>query len=194
MKTTATIDIHSLYGEAALAGATSGQAFLPKLIDATKEAPRDTLVILNFGKVDIVTASFFRSAFRAFRDYARSTALVYPVLVNVNAATREEITFFAEGSGDAFLIATLGKNGDLTSPRVLGRLDPKQAHTLQAIVQLGDADAGQLRAAYPEQPPVSSAAWSNRLAVLAARGFIVETLVGRSKRFRPILKGLSYGP
>lgn len=194
MKPTSVINIHSLYGEATLAGATSGQAFLPKLIDATTEIPRDALVALNFAKVDIVTASFFRSAFRAFRDYARSTALIYPVFTNVNTASREEISFFAEGSGDAFLLASLAKDGELGAPRVLGRLDPKQAHTLQAVVQLGEADAGQLRAAYPEQPPVSSAAWSNRLAVLAARGFIVETLVGRSKRFKPILKGLSYGP
>lgn len=194
MKPTLIINIQSLYGEVTLAGATSGQAFLPKLIEATKGTPRDAVLALDFSKVDIVTASFFRSAFRAFRDYARSTALVYPVLANVNAATREEITFFAEGSGDVFLIATLGKSGELSAPRVLGRLDPKQAHTLNAVVQLGEADAGQLRGAYPEQPPVSSAAWSNRLAVLAARGFILETLVGRSKRFRPILKGLSYGP
>jgi len=194
MKPTTSIDILALYGAAMLAGATSGQAFLPKLIDATKGAPRDALVALNFAKVDIVTASFFRSAFRAFRDYARSTALIYPVLTNVNAASREEISFFAEGSGDAFLLASLAKGGELGAPRVLGRLDPKQAHTLQAIAELGEADAGQLRAEYPENPPVSSAAWSNRLAVLAARGFIVETLVGKTKRFRPILKGLTYGP
>lgn len=194
MKPNAVLDIFTLYGGATLAGATSGQAFLSKLVDLAGGVPRDALVALDFTKVDIVTASFFRSAFRAFRDYARSTAFIYPVLINTNAVTREEIAFFAEGSSDSFLLATLSKSGDLSSPLVLGRLDPKQATALQAVVALGEADAGELRAAYPEDPPVSSAAWSNRLAVLSAKGFVIERLVGRSKRFRPIIEGLSYGP
>ena len=194
MKPTAVLDIFTLYGGATLAGATSGQAFLSMLIDEATGVPRDALIALDFAKVDIVTASFFRSAFRAFRDYARSTAFIFPVLVNANAATREEIAFFAEGSGDSFLIAILGKSGELSSPFVLGRLDPKQAMALQAVVELGEADAGELRAAYTEDPPISSAAWSNRLAVLSAKGFVIERLVGRTKRFRPIIEGLSFGP
>ena len=193
MKPTIVLDIRTLYGAATLAGATSGQAFFSKLVDAVNGVQRDALVALDFAKVDIVTASFFRSAFRAFRDYARSTAAIYPVLVNANVATKEEIHFFAEGSGDGFLLATLGKDGELTSAHILGRLDPKQSMALRALVELGEADAGELRTAYAEDPPISSAAWSSRLAVLLAKGFVTERLVGRTKRFRPILEGMTDG-
>lgn len=193
MKPTRILEIRDLFGAGPLAGAASGQAFFSTLVDATSDLSRDAVVALNFGKVDIVTASFFRSAFRAFRDYARSELRLYPVFANANAATREEIAFFAEGSNDAFVLATLGKDGQLQAPFLLGQLDEKQAMALQALAALGEADAGELREAYPETPTVSSAAWSNRLAVLAAKGFIVERLVGRTKRFRPIIQGLVYG-
>ncbi len=193
MKPTKILEIRDLFGAGPLAGAASGQAFFSKLVEATSELPRDAVVALNFGRVDIVTASFFRSAFRAFRDYARSEFRIYPVFANANAATREEISFFAEGSNDAFVLATLGKNGQLTSPTVLGTLDDKQSLALRALAELGEADAGKLRETCPETPAVSSAAWSNRLAVLSAKGFVAERLMGRTKQFRPIIEGLVYG-
>ena len=194
MKPTAILEIRDLYGEALLAGSGSGQAFFSKLVDATKDLPRDAVIALNFTKVEVVTASFFRSAFRAFRDYARSTPMFFPVFANTNATTREEIAFFAEGSGDAFIFGTLTKAGDLKSSFVLGNLDAKQSKALKVLVELGEADAGQLRETYPEDPEVSSAAWSNRLAVLAAKGFAIERMVGRSKKYRPIIEELTYGP
>lgn len=193
MKPTKILEIRDLSGDGTLAGAASGQAFFSKLVEAVKEVPRDGVVALSFSKTDIVTASFFRSAFRAFRDYARAELRLYPVFANANAATREEIAFFADGSNDAFVLATLGKDGRLRSPLILGKLDEKQALTLRALADLGEADAGELRKAYPQEPPVSSAAWSNRLAVLSAKGFIIERLVGRTKKFRPIIEGLRYG-
>ena len=193
MKPTKIIGIRALSNEETLAGAGSGQAFFSKLADAVKDVPRDSVVALNFAKVDIVTASFFRSAFRAFRDYARAELRIYPVFTNVNVATREEIGFFAEGSGDVFVLATLGKDGQLKSPLALGRLDEKQSRALRAIANLGEADAGQLREAFPETPVVSSAAWSNRLAVLSAKGLVMERLEGRAKKFKPIIEGLTHG-
>ena len=193
MKPTLVIKIRDLYGEATLAGSASGQAFLSKLIDATKDLPFNAVVALNFTRVDVVTASFFRSAFRTLRDYARSTAMFFPVFANMNAATRDEISFFADGSGDVFVLGTLTKDGILKSTFVQGKLDAKQSETLKALVELGEADAGQLRDTYPEDPEVSSAAWSNRLAALAVKGVVMERLVGRTKKYRPIVEDLTYG-
>lgn len=91
MRPTAILEIRDLYGDALLTGSASGQAFFSRLVAATNDLPRDAVVALNFAKVDVVTASFFRSAFRALRDYARSTAMFFPVFTNANGATREEM-------------------------------------------------------------------------------------------------------
>lgn len=193
MKPTAILEIRDLYGDTLLAGSASGKAFFSKLVEATQDLPRDAVIALNFSKIDVVTASFFREAFRAFRDYARSTPMIFPIFTNTNAATREEIAFFAEGSGDAFAFGTLTKAGDFKTSFILGKLDSKQSKALMVVVELGEADAGQLLKTYPEVPEVSSAAWSNRLAALAAKGFVIERLVGRTKKYRPITEELTYG-
>jgi hypothetical protein len=91
------------------------------------------------------------------------------------------------------VFATLTKSGELVDPVLLGKLDDKQEKTLSALVKLKEADAGRLLEQFPEKPPISSAAWSNRLASLAAKGIVVERLEGRTKKYRLIIEGLAYG-
>lgn len=193
MKPDLVVKIRDLYGESMLAGSINGGSFFPKLLRATARAPRNSIVVFDLTKISLVTASFFRAAFKAFRDHARTATSVYPVIANANAATQEEAAFFVESSGDVLVLATLTKSGNLVSPFILGRLDDKQKKTLSALVERGEADAGQLLDNYPETPPVSAAAWSNRLASLAAKGIVVERLEGRMKKYRPIIEGIAYG-
>lgn len=193
MKPALLVDIKSLYGQAVLSGSKNGEAFLPKLLDAAKHQPQDVVVALDFGKLELVTASFFRTAFRAFRDYARNGASIYPMCANANEDTLEEIRHFADDVGDAFLFGSLDKGGAITEAFVVGRLEDKQAKTLSTLIELGEADAGQLYKEHPDPNVSSSAAWSNRLAALAAKGFLVERLEGRVKRYQTIHKNLSYG-
>ncbi len=193
MKAEKLFEVAKLYGQSTLAGAGNGQSFLAKLIDATKEVPTGSLVILDLSKVELVSASFFRAAFRAYRDYARSSAMLYVVFANSTAATLEEACFFAESTGDAYVFAKVNRQLQITSPFVVGKLEDKQAKTLAALLKLKEADAGQLLEAFPEPAVASSAAWSNRLAALALKGLIVERLEGRLKKYRPIIEDLAYG-
>lgn len=193
MKPALRIDLRSLYGESVLAGSKNGEAFLPKLLDAAKHQAADAVVALDFGKLELVTASFFRTAFRAFRDYARNGAGVYPLFANANHDTLDEIRNFAEDVGDVFLFGALTRDGEIKDTFIVGNLDDKQSKALTALIKLGEADAGQLFKAYPEADVSSSAAWSNRLAALAAKGFLVERLEGRVKKYRTIHKGLTHG-
>lgn len=193
MKPSLIINIRDLYGEPTLAGSINGASFFPKMLEATAHTPRNSVVALDLKRVSLVTASFFRTAFKAFRDHAHSMASIYPVIANANAAILEEATFFVESAGDALVFATLTKTERLVSPFVLGKLDAKQEKTLTALVELGEADARQLLENYPEKPPISSAAWSNRLASLAAKGIVVERLEGRIKKYRPIIEGITHG-
>lgn len=193
MKPNLIVEVRDLYGSATLAGSINGASFFPKMLQATAGASRDSVVAFDLKKIDLVTASFFRAAFMAYRDHARSAMSLYPLIANANAATKEEAAFFAESANDALVFATLTKSGELVSPVVLGKLDDKQEKTLSALAKLKEADARQLLERYPERPPVSPAAWSNRLASLAAKGIVVERLEGRTKKYRPIIEGIVHG-
>jgi hypothetical protein len=193
MKPNLIVGVRDLYGEGTLAGSINGASFFPKMLGATAGVLPDSVVVFDLKRIDLVTASFFRSAFKAYRDHARSATAAYLVIANANAATKEEAAFFAESANDALVFATLTKSGELVSPVVLGKLDEKQEKTLSALVKLKEADAGQLLETYPERPPISSAAWSNRLASLAAKGIVVERLEGRTKKYRPIIEGIVHG-
>lgn len=193
MKAEKLIEIADLYGQSTLAGAGNGQSFFTKLVDATKEVPTGSLVALDLRKVELVSASFFRAGFRAYRDFLRSSPMLYLVFSNSNAATLEEVRFFAESTGDAYVFGKLNRRSEITSPFVVGKLDDKQAKTLASLLKLKEADAGQLFEAFPEPTVASSAAWSNRLAALAAKGLVVERLEGRLKKCRPLFEDLSYG-
>lgn len=188
-----TLSVASLYGQPSLAGSKNGEAFFPKLLSETAGRGA-TVVAFDFSGLELVTASFFRTAFRAFRDYARKTSGHYPLFVNANEQTLEEITPFAEDVGDVFIFAKLTKNGEIRGATLVGRLDEKQATTLNALAELGgEADAGTLLERFPENPSISAAAWSNRLAALAGKGLVLERLEGRIKKYRLITKDLRYG-
>lgn len=187
------LDISELYGSKTLAGTGAGKAFLPRLLQEAS-FPSQAIVAVDFRKTDLVTASFFRMSFKAFRDYARNQADFFPVYICKNKATLEEVEAYADDIGDAFLFAELDRNGEMVRPHLVGKLDEKQIRTLQALTEVGESDAAGLFTKYPETPPLStSAAWSNRLASLASKGLITERAVGRSKLFKPILKEIRHG-
>lgn len=117
----------------------------------------------------------------------------YLVFANANAVTLEEVRFFAESTGDAYVFAKLVRQSEIKSPFVVGKLDDKQAKTLIALLELKEADAGQLLEAFPESGVTGTAAWSNRLAALASKGLVTERFEGRLKKYRPIIEGLTYG-
>jgi hypothetical protein len=158
------------------------------------KTPEGSIVAIDFSKIELVTASFFRTSFKAFRDHCRSATNLYPVFVNSKSATLEEVQFLTDSSNDAFVFATLSPNGELSAPHVLGRLDAKQDFALASVVELGEADAGELLEKFPEDPqPKSSTTWSNRLSTLVDKGILMERLEGRIKKFRPVIKGLTHG-
>ena len=188
------VDIHALYGGKTLAGTGAGKSFFAKLLEATGELNQGTIVGFDLRKTDLVTASFFRVSFKAFRDHARSSTGVYPVHICTNGPTLEEVKAYADDVRDAFIFGDLDDKHELRTPFIVGPLEEKQARTLMYLEDMGEADAATMYTRHPEVPPLtSSAAWSNRLASLANKGLVVERSEGRSKIYRPIAKGIRYG-
>ncbi|MBG9388377.1 hypothetical protein [Caenimonas aquaedulcis] len=188
------IDVQVLYGSKTLAGTGAGKAFLPKLIEQCASVPAQALAAVDLRKTDLVTASFFRSSFKALRDYGRNQADFYVVHLCRDKATIEEVAAYAGDVSDAFLFGDIDGHGEIVRPFLVGALDDKQRRALDAITELGEADASTLFSRYPENPPLStSAAWSNRLAALSQKGLICERVDGRSKFYRPIFKEIRHG-
>lgn len=186
------IDISSLTNEDVLAGAGNGAYVLSELVRRAARAD-GPIAYLDLAKVRIMTASFFREFALGFRDYCRrSRPDLSPVVANANDDTLDEITFVLHELRDSFVLCELKAGGKVDRPRVVGVLDEKQRLTLEAVVRLGEADAGMLKERFPDES-IGLTGWNNRLAALSDKCLVREARFGRSKRYYPVLEGLHLG-
>lgn len=183
------IDFRQLGGGAVLAGALQGRKVLNELLSATATEPAaPEPVFLDFGKVDVATASFLRESAVAFREHVRGRrSTFYPVIANANDDIRDELLELAKNRGEAFLVCRLADDNRVEGTTLLGELNPKQKVTFDLVRQHNETDAAELMRIYGEREGVTqTTAWNNRLAALAALGLIVEISQGRNKRYRPL--------
>lgn len=178
-----------------LAGALNGQKMLSKLLELTRKEPQSPeLIYLDFSGVDVATASFLREAVLAYRDTVRRRrSNFYSVIANANQVIEDELKVLVTAESDALMLCLLDKNDQPRAPRLLGRLDPKQRLTFELVQQRNDTNAAELMREHGEKEKVNQNAWNNRLASLANLGLVVELSEGRSKRYRPLLVGATYG-
>jgi hypothetical protein len=188
-KVTTTLSIKTLSESTLLAGKEPGKQLLSKLIAATPAEPGG-LIAVDLNSVEVVTASFFREAFRAYRDYARTSLRCSVIFANAPDAVLEEAKILALQMNDAFVFANL-KDGELSQGRIVGHLEDKQALTLKLVTALGEADAKTLKDRSEHQ--TGQSVWNNRLSALLSKGILVERLEGRTKIYRPIVKEIAFG-
>ncbi len=176
-----------------LAGAVQGRQALGKLIAQLPSEQDDSVVALDFEGIELATASFLRESVLGFRDYCRSAhSAIYPIVANANEQVLEELDALLAERADS-MVSCIASGENFTGARVLGRLDPKLRRTLEAIIEAGEADAGELKEAFAKTEDIGTTGWNNRLAALAAKGVIMEIKFGRGKRYRPVVEGLSSG-
>lgn len=187
------IDMDSIGGGPILAGALQGKAALARLLEAVPNEPEEPQpAFLDFGRVDVATASFLRESVVAFRNVIRNRAShYYPVISNANDSVRDELLELAAARGDVFMTCILAASGEVSGTALWGELEAKQRLTFDLVKQYGETDAGELMRAYGEREKTRHAtAWNNRLSSLAALGLVVEMRSGRLKRYRPLFKGV----
>ncbi len=176
-------------GDTILGGALAGRALLSKLIGQVGIAERPTIFFLDFAGVTVATVSFLRESVVAFRDYVRGRGLnVYPVLANLSEVVSEELDMYLRERSDAMLACSLQKEMKVTQSHLLGALDPKQRLAYDSVVDIGHAEAADLWVLHKKVENVGVTAWSNRLALLGAKGLLVSEISGRSKKYRPVMK------
>ncbi len=170
-----------------LAGAVNGRALLTRLLDATADEPREPEpLLLDFGDIDVATASFLRESLLTFRDVVRHRrSNFYPVVANAPKAVLEELAEVLEPRGDVMMTCKIHGDDSVADAELIGQLDPKQKLTFELVREHGETDARELMRDYGEREQLKHpTAWNNRLASLAGLGLIVELSEGRSKRYR----------
>lgn len=178
------VSIQDLAGKRILAGAQEGRALLLQLVEAIREPETPQALFLDFRGVDVATTSFLREGPLAYRRLVRAqSSKIYPIFANANEHIVDELKLFLISQKDAVFTCTLTGGEKASKLRLVGRLDEKQALTLEFVKQLGEVDAARLVSTRTE-PGTRPNAWNNRLAALAQKGLIVESLDGRTKKFR----------
>lgn len=188
------VDMRELTPEGVLAGALDGQeAFLTVLSKCSSAPQNPEPLVLDFGGIQLATASYLREFFFGIRDHMRARRSTwYPVLANVNANVEDELSILTQAGKDAVILCKCDKTGAISEPSLFGELDPKHERTFELVVEHGEkdadafVDAGTLVKAYGRSEQLENiSAWNNRLRTLADRGVLMEFTKGRAKSYRP---------
>lgn len=171
-----------------LAGRLSGKRAFLAALESLPEIVEPTLVLLDFGGIDLATSSFLSEVVLPLRDHLRMRGQPgYVVAANLKDDVREEIEEMLRRSGDALLTCTTTAAGQIGDVHLCGKLEDKLRETLSLVSSKGETTAARLHEESRAADPVGATAWNNRLASLATKRLIVELLRGRTKKYRPVL-------
>jgi hypothetical protein len=188
---TVKLDLAAVGGGDVLAGAGVGRRTCAALLEAAGVAREPTICLLDFRGVVVATSSFLREAVLRLRDAARAQGSpLYPVVANAANEVREELDDLLRMSGEAMVACLTAEDDKVVCSEILGELEPKQQRTLDLLREAGDADVATLQSLDRSGEVVGHTAWNNRLAALAAKGVVIESQHGRTKRYRPVLPGV----
>jgi len=183
------LDIVNLASGTILSGAPSGRLLYAKLVAALPDEPAaPEPLFLDFGKVEVATASFLRESVLAFRTFVRGRrSNFYPAIANAPADVIDELVELVQPRGDVLVICKLTDDGLLLRSGHVGKLDPMQQLTFDLVTRLGRTTATKLMEI--AQSPVKPTAWNNRLASLSNLGVICEQSHGRTKTYSSLFAG-----
>ena len=174
-----------------LAGSQPGQKAFLALLKDTVNPSTPAVVFLDFAGVLVATGSFLRESAMAYRSHVRDHfPMLYPVIANASQSVVDELTMLLQLRNDAFVICSCDTNGDVQDPRILGVVDGKQQDALREVLERVETDAPTLAKTTPDQKPT---VWNNRLTALVVKGLLMEVGNGKTKRYRAVLEGLTYG-
>lgn len=175
-------------GSQVAAGAQAGREFSARVLTSLPddvEVP--TPVFLDFGEIEVGTASFLREGVIELRNAIRRRhPNLYPVVANANSIVLDDLLEVVRSKKDTVLVCTLDDEGQVLRWQRVGSLDPKQREAYELVQKYGETDAGELMRLHGGVQHTT--AWNNRLSALSALGLVFEVPQGRSKRYRAIAR------
>lgn len=181
-----TVKIWQPTDEPYLAGRIDGRRALVRLLEAVPQERDTLLVIVDFLGVELATSSFLSESVLRLRDHLRLGGVAtYLAVANLSELVAEEFDDLLRRAGDALVACEMGADDQPVNGRLIGRLDPKLAETLELLAAKGEASAVDLHGVGDRG--IGPTAWNNRLSSLAAKSLVEEIPSGRSKKYRPLL-------
>lgn len=168
-----------------LQGRLNGRRDFARLCEVLSGASKGDIVFLDFTGVKVVTGSWANEALVSLLRWATDERNdLFPVLLGLDALSAEEVAFVAEATHTHFLAV------DRHPPRraaLIGRLDPGQRATLDAVVGLGEATGAVLAREKPGGLAVEPTAWNNRLKDLHGKRLLRRSKRGREQVYSPVV-------
>jgi len=177
------VNLIDIATDGVLAGAINGRAAFADIISKAQTEPAEpTLLVLDFGRIELATASYMKELVFGTKSFMRTTgSRWYPIVANANNAVREELRVLTEARKDAIIVCDCDTEGEITNPKLFGDLDSKQVSTFNKVAEKGTANASILMKEFGEAENTGPTAWNNRLAGLVAKGVLMEFKKGRAK-------------
>ena len=190
-----------------LHGATLAQKHLSDLLpELTKPTAEPTIFLIDLSKAVSVTASYLRATAHwallcgqaevqerrnesPLEPWAIRPLPLFPIVKKGNAEVMADVDDFFRTRALPILVASKFSNNGVKEVRLLGELDSVLAHTLQSLVELGEATAKQLADKSKETITVNG--WSNRLADLYLLRLVTRRRDGKFWHYSPITKSIT---
>ena len=190
------IRLRDLLDEEVYGGSANGAWLMAQLVERTSTTSACNPVLLDFAGVEVVTTSFLRTSVMAFKSYSQEQGLAL-VVGNLKPQVEEELDYLLRQVGEAIASCRLSPKSNRTSKvQMLGIVEAKEADALKAVASHDESVSAKSVAVYHGDDVTGGkrfTRWNNSLAALVRKGLLLETTNGRTKLYRPILKGLEHG-
>lgn len=190
-----------------LHGATLAQAHMAEILpELSKPTVEPIIFLLDLSKATSVTASYLRATAHwallcgqaevqntgspaSLEPWAVRPLPLFPLVIKGNAEVMADVDDFFRTRSLPILVAFKNAATGIKEARLFGQLDPVLAHTLQALMDIGEATAKQLSDQSKETITVNG--WSNRLADLYLLRLVTRRREGKFWHYSPIAKSIT---
>jgi hypothetical protein len=190
------IKVREVTGSNTLAGRSAGLRDLPKLLAAVRRTPDGGTIVLDWGDIEIATASYLGSTFLALLRMSISGDLDrYFIVAGMNASCLDELCLVLELQGHAVLVGEVGRGGKIRDLHIVGKIDAAQVSTFAEVAKSDALTASELyeRNRSAAQPGIGKTGWINRLNGLYRERLVRRARVGREFAFQVPEKELRDG-
>jgi len=179
-----TLSIKEVIGNR-LHGRVSGQRDFARICEELAGTPTGSIAILDFLGIPLVSGSWANAAIVPLIRWAADSQIdLYPVLLNANEESVEDIQLVAEWNHQTYLHASV-RRGCPRKAVLLGSLDQGQVTTLRHVLDLREVTGAELERRADE--PIRATAWNNRLKDLHSKRLLRRTKRGREQVYSPVV-------
>jgi len=177
-----------------LAGAGIGETHRDQIVSSIVLAENhDPLVVLDFERVQAVTASYLKPIVPIFYtiDSIPAGRSPYPLYANLSASAEDDLHHFLVARAWPGIVGDL-KRGRIQFKKIIGALQATPNETLRRLSKIGSGTASDLMQSAP-RTEVALTAWNNRLAELARLRLAKREKKGRFWIYQPIVEVTNNG-